>query len=71
MHNDNSNNSRFRIEDRRKQVASMLAQSMTETEISRKARERKVGKMMVSNKTLNSASVECFKGYWFVITLKR
>jgi IS30 family transposase len=31
MHNDNKNN--FKIEERRRQVASMLAQSMTETEI--------------------------------------
>ncbi len=30
MHN---NNSRFKIEERRRQVASMLVQSMTETEI--------------------------------------
>jgi IS30 family transposase len=31
MHNNNNNN--FKIEERRRQVASMLAQSMTETEI--------------------------------------
>jgi DNA-binding NarL/FixJ family response regulator len=31
--NNNNNNNQFKIEDRRKRVASMLAQSMTETEI--------------------------------------
>ena len=34
MHNNNNNN--FKIEERRRKVASMLAQSMTETEISEK-----------------------------------
>jgi IS30 family transposase len=33
MHNNDHNNSRFKIEERRRKVASMLAQSMTETEI--------------------------------------
>lgn len=38
MHNINNNNngSRLKIEERRRQVASMLAQSMTETEIAEK-----------------------------------
>ncbi len=34
MHNKNNHNNRFKIEERRRKVASMLAQSMTETEIS-------------------------------------
>jgi IS30 family transposase len=33
MHNNNNNNHQFKIEERRRKVASMLAQSMTETEI--------------------------------------
>ncbi len=33
MHNKNNNNYHFKIEERRRKVASMLAQSMTETEI--------------------------------------
>ncbi|MDQ3947989.1 MAG: transcriptional regulator [Thermoproteota archaeon] len=33
MHNNNNNNYHFKIEERRRQVASLLAQSMTETEI--------------------------------------
>jgi DNA-binding NarL/FixJ family response regulator len=33
MHNDNNNNYHFKIEERRREVASLLAQSMTETEI--------------------------------------
>jgi IS30 family transposase len=35
MHSNNDNN-KFKIEERRKEVASMLAQSMTETEIAEK-----------------------------------
>jgi hypothetical protein len=35
VHNKN-NNYRFKIEERRRQVASLIAQSMTETETSRK-----------------------------------
>jgi transcriptional antiterminator len=35
MHSNNNNN-KFKIEERRKEVASMLAQSMTETEIAEK-----------------------------------
>ena len=35
IHNNNKN-SRFKIEERRRQVASLLAQSMTETEIAKK-----------------------------------
>jgi DNA-binding NarL/FixJ family response regulator len=33
MHNNNNNNHQFKIEERRRKVASMLAQSMTETKI--------------------------------------
>jgi DNA-binding transcriptional ArsR family regulator len=33
MHSNNNNNHNFKIEERRRQVASLLAQSMTETEI--------------------------------------
>ena len=36
MHNNNNNNNYFKIEERRRKVASMLAQSMTETEIAEK-----------------------------------
>jgi DNA-binding NarL/FixJ family response regulator len=35
MHNNNNNNNNFKIEERRRNVASMLAQSMTETEIAK------------------------------------
>jgi hypothetical protein len=33
MHNDNNNNYHFKIEERRREVASLLAQSMTETDM--------------------------------------
>jgi IS30 family transposase len=36
MHNNNNNNNNFKIEERRRRVASMLAQSITETEIAEK-----------------------------------
>jgi IS30 family transposase len=36
MHNNNNNNYHFKIQERRRQVASMLAQSLTETEIAEK-----------------------------------
>jgi IS30 family transposase len=44
MHNKNTNN-QFKIEDRRRKVASMLAQSMTETEI---AEKRNVDQSIIS-----------------------
>jgi IS30 family transposase len=36
MHNNNNNNYHFKIEERRRKVASLLAQSLTETEIAEK-----------------------------------
>jgi hypothetical protein len=33
VHNNNNNNHAFKIEERRREVASMLAQSMTETDM--------------------------------------